>query len=108
MMSDDSPDDPEIRKFEREMEHREKNLEAANEMLKDAPGLLGELTNEVVLPLLKSLQPQQNQPMWSPPEGRQQRRERRNRGTPEYDPFDDNNQDVPGPQEINNEDDNNS
>jgi len=85
-MPENDPEDPEIRKMEREYEHREKNLDAASDILKEAPGLLGELTNEVVIPLLKNLQPQQHQQMWSPPEDRQQPRERQHRGKPQYNP----------------------
>lgn len=107
-MPDRESEDPEIRKFERELDHREKNIEAANELLKEAPGLLGELTNEVILPLLNSLQPQQHRRVWSPPDGRQQSQKPRNQGKPVYNPIEGNNQGVPGPQDINNEDDNNS
>jgi len=105
-MADNGPDDPEIRKFERELDHREKNLEAANELLKEAPGLLGELTNEVILPLLSSLQPQQNQQMWSPPNGRQQSQRPKNSEKPEYNPFGGNTQEVPEPPGVNNGDKN--
>jgi hypothetical protein len=77
-MADGEPDDPEFRKMEREYDHREKQLEETNKMLKEAPSLLGELTKEVILPLLSGLQSQQNQQMWQPPE--QQREE------PEYNP----------------------
>lgn len=101
-MSDKESEKRDLRKFERELEHREKNLEHANDLLKDAPSLLAELTNEVVIPLLQNLQPQQQrqvqQQMWQPPE-----QDTRSRGKPEYDPQ---NQDIPGPQSVNNEDDN--
>lgn len=100
-MSDNGPDESELRKFERELEHREKYLETTNELLQEVPSLLGELTNEVILPLLNSLQLQQ-QEIWSPPQSGQNSQ---NRGKPKYDPLEGNNQDIPAPQDINNEED---
>lgn len=105
-MADKDFEDRDLRKFERELEHREKNLDAANDLLKDAPSLLAELTNEVVIPLLQGLQPQQQrqvqQQLWQPP-----KQDTRSRSKPEYDPTDPQNQDIPGPQSVNNEDENN-
>ena len=107
-MPDKESEDPEIRRFERELEHREKNIEAVNELLKEVPSLLSKLTTEVVLPLVNSLQPQQQQEMRSPLKSRQQPQKPRNRGKPEYNPFEGNSQEAPGPLNINNEGDNNS
>lgn len=71
-------DDPEIRRFEREIEHQEKQLEMANDLLKDAPELLSQLITECVLPVAQQLNNQQ-QSAWEPPERREK---------PEYDPTD--------------------
>jgi len=75
-MSDNEPEDRELRKLEREYDHQEKRLEAANEMMKEAPGLLGELMQEVIIPLMTTARSQQQ--MWEPPEEQ--------RDKPEYEP----------------------
>ena len=96
-MSDNSPDDSEIRKFEREMDFREKNLDVANDLFKEAPSLMGELTEQVIIPMMKALGPvKRQQQMWEPPE----------RNKPEYQPRA-NSEDLPGPQDFTNEEDNN-
>lgn len=92
-MSDDESSDREMRKFEREMDFREKGLENTNELLQEAPSLLSELTTEVVLPLLNSLQ--SNQPAQS------------RRSEPEFSPTEEGEQlQTPGPSDFDKKDNN--
>ena len=77
-MSDNEPEDRELRKLEREYDHQEKRLEETNEMLKQAPSLLGEITQEVIIPLITSLPSPMQQEMWQPPPEEREK--------PEYDP----------------------
>lgn len=81
-MSDESDEngvnDPEIRRFEREIEHQEKQLEMTQELLKEAPELLSKLITECVLPVAQQLNSQQ-QSAWEPPKRREK---------PQYDPPD--------------------
>jgi len=88
-MSDDH-DDPDLRRFERELEHREKNLEHANEMMKEAPEVLSELVAGVVIPLVQQLGPSssRNQDLWNPPNHGQ-------REEPSYQPDSPNNKEGP-------------
>lgn len=105
-MADEDSKNVEMQKFEREMDYREQNLDAARNLLKEGPALIAELTNEVVIPLFRNLQPQQRtqrtqQQVWQPPKGPGDYR-----GEPDYEPSDPQNQDIPGPLSVNNEKDN--
>jgi hypothetical protein len=55
-MSDEQGDNPELRKFERRIEHKEKQLEQTHQLVMEGPSLLSEFTTEVLLPLIHSLQ----------------------------------------------------
>lgn len=68
MDRDDLSDDPELRKYEREMEFRELQMEHMDSLLKEAPKLLSEIVNEVVLPLAVQMQSQDmSRELWDPP-----------------------------------------
>lgn len=70
-------DDPDYLKTDREMEFRERQLEAINENLRELPKEVSVAVSEGLVPAVKQLQtqpPGSGNPLWQPPQAQQQGR----------------------------------